>query len=234
MFVSTHGRGYASGGSRGRSASGRARAGVPLKSKKPFRRYATVSRFRPSITPTFTETYLASAAGGVAPNTGGVIAPFIQNVPEYANYARLYRSFRITKMQVLFLNSVQTNATTAPTVPPGVVQSIARIALAADRSSIVTAPASELDVLNDDRCVVKQMDKLVSYTVLNPVPNLTMNIPPGTAAQAGVSLGPGNWLSWDDAGTVPHNGLSYWISGTGGLQFTNIYVKLTFQCCDPQ
>jgi len=231
MFVTS--RGYASGGSRGRSAAGRARAGVPLKSKKPFRRSVTLSRYRPVISPTFTETFAYGTA--VLPNTGGVIAPLIQNVPEYANYARLYRSYRITKMQVMFLADIQTAVSTGAT---NVFNGTSRIALAADRSSIVTAPTAELDVLNDDRCVVKQLDKLVTYTVLNPIPNLTMTIPgsgaPSATNQAGVSLGPGNWLSWDDAGLVPHNGLSYWISGGGASQSIQIYVKLTFQCCDPQ
>jgi len=202
---------------------------VPLKSKKPFRRSLTVSRYRPVITPTFTETF--SLGTTYAPNTGGLIQPVIQNVPEYANYARLYRSYRITKMQVLFLTNAQTAVSSGAT---NIQQPICRIAMAADRSAVVTAPTAELDVLNDDRCVVKQLDKLVSYTVYNPIPNLTMNVPPGTTTQAGVSLGPGNWLSWADALAVPHNGLAYWISGTGAGPDTSIYVRLTFQCCDPQ
>jgi hypothetical protein len=205
---------------------------VSLKAKRPFRRRATIARgIRPTVYPTFTETFEYLVAGSqLATNAGGVIAPKMTDIPELANYVGLYRSFRINKIEVMYLGQVQTAVSTGAT---NVLSSVNRIALAADRSAIVTAPAAEVDVLNDDGVVIKQLDKLVKFSVTNPVPNLTMNAPGvSPTATAGVSLSRDNWLSFDDATAVPHNGLSYWISGNG--QLTTCYVKITFQCCDPK
>lgn len=230
-------RGYAAGGSAGAGKRRRRSSsmfGLKAPSRRVSRQIARVSRYSPAVHPTFTETFNYLPGGGpLAANTGGVIAPYIQEIPEYANYARLYRSFRITKFEVMFLSGAQTATASGATFVPALVS---RIALSTDRSSIVTAPTAELDVLNDDRVRVAQLDKMIKYTVLNPIPNLTMNAPAvGPTATAGVSLGPGNWLSFTDALQVPHNGLSWWISNpSAGAALTECYIRVTFQCADPQ
>jgi hypothetical protein len=169
--------------------------------------------------PTFTETVLS---GGANSNSGGLIQPRVAAIPELADYAALYRSYRVIKLEVIFMPT-QVALTGSPS---GMTQ----LAYAVDPSAELTGPASLTDVLNNNNVRLRQLDKPVRVS-WRPVPSLLM--PSATGGNAGVSLQP-QWIQFDDGSNVNHNGITWWATNTGTSTTHNIYVKFTFQCKDPR
>jgi hypothetical protein len=169
--------------------------------------------------PTFTETVLQ---GGASSNSGGLIQPRVAAIPELADYAALYRSYRVIKLEVIFM-PIQVALTGSPS---GMTQ----LAYAVDPSAELTSPGSLTDVLNNNNVRLRQLDKPVRVS-WRPVPSLLM--PSATGGNAGVSLQP-QWIQFDDGSNVNHNGITFWATNTGTSTTYNIYIKYTFQCKDPR
>ena len=237
---------YSSGVKRRRSSSayGGAGRGIPTRSSSygpSGRRYArigrTVARARAGVsTPVFSETFAATA---VAPNTGGVWTGKMADVPELASYSALYRTFRVLKFEVIVMPSSNVNTQFQPTAGANTVASMGRLTHSVDTSAEVTAPAAELNVLEDDSCKISLCDKPIRLSC-RPKPSVAVSYAP--SGTVGVDLGRANWLSFDDGADVLHNGLPYWytvdqpyiLPSEALIPNLHIYHKITFQCRDPR
>jgi len=179
----------------------------------------------PAAAPTFSETFFN---GSLSINTGGVFGAQMSAIPQLADYAALYRTFRILKFEVMLMPSNINN-----TADGGNYQTIQRIAHSWDRSAEVATPGSEVDVLNDNACKVDLLSKPLKLVCVAPKPRVSVGIP-STGGTVGVDLGRQNWLSFDDGSSIVHNGMPYWVTAASGTTGVPCYTKITFQCRDPR
>jgi len=176
--------------------------------------------------PTFTETFFH---GQITAGTGGLWQPQFSSVPERADYAALYRSYKILKVEIIVLP--ESNVAQASLGTAGIGQLI----FAVDPSAELATPASVVDVLNNNKVSMCLTDtsRRMRFT---PVPAVSVGIIGGGGADTAVSIRP-QWLSFDGSGmNVFHNGVTWWYqnSSAGANCTANVYFKLTFQCKDPR
>jgi len=210
---------------RARSASVARRAS----SYGPVRRsvkYGRIARgLRVESTPTFSETFFA---GNLTNDTGGVFGAQMSAIPQLADYAALYRTFRILKFEVILMPLYTVNQ-----IDNAHQATVTRIAHSWDRSAEVATPTSEVDVLNDNACKVDLLQKPLRLVCAAPKPRVSVGIP-STGGTVGVDLGRQNWLSFDDGASIVHNGMPYWYTTNGAGVTLPQYTKITFQCRDPR
>lgn len=197
--------------------------------------------------PIFTETYelTRSPAPGVAtlPNTGGVFKFSMDHIPQLAQYTSLYQKYRILRASLLIVpeyTSAEQNAAEDNSALSRSYFGQTRMALAINNSPSVGAPASELDVLQDNGSFVKSLTPKGIKVSCRPVPNVSVDaLTPGVGAQP-ITLGR-KFLNLQAVnGNIEHEGISWWLTQfvSGGTPATKntaiVYVKLTFQLADPR
>lgn len=200
-----------------------------------------MARFNP--TPTFVETFSKSAivipggAGGI----GGVFAARITDIPQIAQYANLYKQYRINWIKVMIIpdynynasdrNAAQYNAT----IPTGYV-GMSRIAWAVNDSPALVAPANEAQLLEDNGCKVRSVGTKWAQS-FKPVPDVSTVS--NTGGNIAVRQKYKQFFNFDTVttGNNPlHYGVSYWLTHLNpGLDVGyNVYYKVSFSLRDPQ
>jgi len=177
-----------------------------------------------SKTPVFTETF---DAGRITTNTNGLFQARINQIPELADYAALYRSYKILKLQWIILPNANSSE------PGNTTSGIGQFFYAIDPSAQVITPGSLTDVLNNNQVKMTLTDRAVVLPRYTPVPAVTVQ---GAGGATAVSFRP-QWLSLDTAGAaVDHNGVTwgYLAASTGGQTNAQVYCKVTFACKDPR
>lgn len=191
--------------------------------------------------PIFTETVAGPALNVAIVGLGGRFSPNMGQIPQLAQYANLYRKYRILKCTVFivpYFNSYDANAQAynyASTVnsfgQPRIVYSI-------DDTPTGAPPGSELEVLNNNGCKIKTMSNTTKIT-FKPVPNIK-------DTNGEVPILKNNFLVLNPPTTPPtannadHFGVNFWMScyapGTGAGSYVSFqtYYKLTFQLSDPK
>lgn len=158
----------------------------------------------------------------VTSGTGGVFNVAFSTIPQYVNYQRLYRTFRILKLQVLILP----DQTTGESIPAGSASTVGRFVYAVNDSADLPAPANELEVLEDNGCKIRSTSRPIKVSC-RPQPALTSN---GVL----VNSTRNQWVDIDTGLNILHNGISFWFSNFAGTQECQIYYKITFALKDPR
>lgn len=229
--------------------------GAARKIQAAFRRYRAIKGYRLGMRkrravmrsaltynpmPTFTETYSKATIGA---NVGGVFSARITDIPQIAQYATLYKQYRINWIKVMLVpvwnyDSSDANAgayNNANAVP---FFSAARIAYAINDSPGLVNPANETDVLTDNGCKIKPIKSKWSCS-FKPVPDVSAISNAGANAVATRQ----KFRQWFNIDTVTtgnnplHYGVSYFITqnvpaGADGV--FNVYYKVNFSLRDPQ
>jgi len=174
-------------------------------------------------TPTFTETYFA---GQIVAGAGGLFQPRMGSITEIADYAALYRSYKVLKVEIIVLPD--TNSAAVSVGNAGIGQMI----YAVDPSAELVAPGNAVDVLNNNAVKMVNLDKPLRVR-FKPVAATTVGILGG--GTVGISTKE-PWLSLDDGLPILHNGVTYWFQNTsaGANNTAHVYYKITFQCKDPR
>jgi len=216
-----------------RMRKGRRKAGV----RRRFNRRANRARtFNPA--PIFTESFVLPKTGGqysLDPNTGGVLAVSMDNMPQLAQYSALYQKYRILKAKFICIPTHNTAAADINSeLPPGGLQSVglSRVIYAVnDSPDQVTIPASEADVLKDNGCKIAcGSPKLIMSC--RPVPDTLDSNGNRTTLR-------GNYLNFVSVNAA-HYGITWFHSqpvlpGNAGYGVPYlVYCKLTFQLSDPR
>lgn len=207
--------------------------------RKPVRRNRRANRarmFNPA--PIFTESFQLPKTGGqyaLDPNTGGVLAVSMDNMPQLAQYSALYQKYRILKAKFICIPTHNTAAADVNSeLPPGGLQSVglSRVVYAInDSPNQITLPAAESDVLRDNGCKIAcGSPKLVMSC--RPVPDTLDSLGNRTTVR-------GKYLNFVSTNAV-HFGITWFHSqpvlpGSSGFGVPYlVYVKLTFQLSDPR
>lgn len=176
-------------------------------------------------------------AGQLNANTGGIFAPAINSIPQIVNYTTLYTEYCIKKIEVLLVplfgaseenQALYNSAVGIPNV------GTSRITFAVQESTDISAPTTELDVLQMNGCKIRTMDKVVRLYSNRPVAALSQGAPGGFTEYAHTKTPV--WLALSSPQVVPHMGLKYWISAYPGAvgPVVQCYYKLTFAVRDPR
>lgn len=215
----------------------RARRGTKRAQRRRQQRRRALRRSVTSSSRVFTEVL---DAGQLDSNAGGVFKVAFNSIPQYTEYSKLYRQFCIKKLQVMLL-PLYTDAEINTGLGTLDYQAT-RIAWAVNDTPQLTAPASELEVLEDNGAKVVIGHKKININCW-PKPDLTM-VAPGTLSNTyvGVRTRKALWLNTDAAGQaysgtgITHAGISYWVSNNlanAGVPVFKVYFKVTFAMRDP-
>jgi hypothetical protein len=212
---------------------GRRKAGV----RRRFNRRANRAlMFNPR--PIFTESFALPKTGGqyaLDPNTGGILAVSMDNMPQLNQYAALYQKYRILKAKFICIPTYNTaSADVNSAQPAGGLQQVglSRVVYAVnDSPNQVTIPAAESDVLRDNGCKIAcGSPKLVMSC--RPVPDTLDSNGNRTTVR-------GKYLNFVPV-NASHYGITWFHSqavlppGQGfGVPYL-VYCKLTFQLADPR
>lgn len=193
--------------------------------------------------PTFVETFTKSAVvvPGGAGGVGGVFASRITDIPQIAQYANLYKQYRINWIKVMIIpdynyNAVDRNAAQYnATIPTGYV-GMSRIAWAINDSPALVAPANEAQLLEDNGCKVRSVGTKWQQS-FKPVPDVSVFS--NTGGNIATRQRFKQWFNFDTVttGNNPlHYGVSYWLTHLNpGLDVSyNVYYKVSFSLRDPQ
>lgn len=154
-----------------------------------YGRRGAVGRIRRIVNPmpTFVETFhkaednVLVAAGG---STGSVFKVRISDIPQWQQYLALYKQYRINWVKVTLIPQTDGSAADVNAYSYNFAQTLSgqgmgRIAWSIQDSPNVAAPATELEVLNDNGAKIRPLRSMWSCA-FKPVPDLAMT---GTAAQ---------------------------------------------------
>lgn len=223
------------------------------KSNRPLRRKRFTRRVARSLRmtnpqPIFTETYELTGQGAgqpgvnVFPNTGGVFKFNMDHLPQLGQYVALYQKYRILKASIHILPEYTGAEQNRAEANQALTQSNfgqSRMALAINNSPNVTAPGTELAVLQDNGSFIKSLTPTGIKASCRPVPNVSVDsLTPGVGNQP-ISLGR-KYLNLQAVnGNIDHFGISWWLTQivVGAPATKNlgiVYVKLTFQLSDPR
>lgn len=191
----------------------------------------------PETSRTFTEVL---DAGELSANAGGTFKVSFDSIPQYQEYAKLYRQFCIRKLSVMLL-PLYTDAEINTGLGTLNYQAT-RIAFAINDTPQLTAPASELDVLTDNGAKVVIGHKKIQMSCW-PKPDLTQ-VSVGTLMNSYVAVRQRKavWLNTAadgqayDGQAITHGGISYWISNNlanAGVPVFRAYFKVQFAMRDP-
>lgn len=193
-------------------------------------------------TPTFTETYQGGLLNVPAAGLGGVFQARITDIPQIAQYATLYRQYRINWIKVMVLplwnySSADPNSGLYNNSIGVGYLGAARIAYAVNNTPDVAAPASEAVLLEDNGAKVVPLVNKWSKSC-KPVPGVEV-----LTTGNGVVPTKQRYRQWFNFDTVTignnpvHQGISYYITGVAGpgqnLGF-NVFYKVNFSLRDPQ
>lgn len=186
---------------------------------------------------TFEETFQASAITVGPSGVGGQFMVKLSDLPLNTSYRNIFDLFCIEEFTVSIvpqfnvaeLNSVLDN-------PSSPWAGMGHIVYAVNKSPGVSAPTSKGEVMSEDDCKVRTLDKLMKIRVRSPKPLL-----PAYVGATGVyteqkgkqwmSMGNGSY-SGDGTG-VNHYGVNYWVEcpiASGATCNYNVYYKVRFSC----
>lgn len=206
----------------------RRRGAMARKSSKPRRKYGARKFMRQrklSDMRTFTECL---SAGPINTNNGGVFKTRITDIPQHADYARLYSQFCIRKLKVVLLpryGSSEPNAALAGLTAVDIQNT--RIAFSIDDTPARLNPANEIDVLSNNGAKVVTGHKKVTITCW-PRPDLAM-FDTNSGAVPAVNTKKSVWLNFNNpetgnnGETIQHGGISYWVTGSSALASYDCY-----------
>lgn len=203
------------------------------------KRFARKRVMRRAVAPTRTFTEVLDA-GDISTNAGGTFKVQFDSIPQYQEYSKLYRQFCIKKLQVMLL-PLYTDAEINTALAGGLNYQATRIAFAVNDTPQLTAPASELAVLEDNGAKVVLGHKKISINCW-PKPDLTM-VSPGlvTNTYVGVRNRKAVWLNTDAPGqaysgtSISHGGISFWVTNNlanASIPVFKVYYKVTFALRD--
>ena len=189
--------------------------------------------------PVFTETFKSTT---IQSGLGFSLVCSMANVPQISQYSNLYQKYRILKAQWILLPSYSggTDENVAEynqsTLPVGTIPShgTARVVYAINDSPAQNQPATEDEVLRDNGCKIKFLDKKL---VINnrPVPD--------AKDSSGIQMTLGRkFINFNTTNPdVAHYGVVGFISqplttlaDPSNKQNIYVYCKLTFQLADPR
>lgn len=191
--------------------------------------------------PTFTETVKLTtinagtqAGGGSASGvTAGLLQVSMDTVPQYANYQALYNQYCIKSVQFMLLPSYDQydSANSSAAATPAVTAP--RLVYAINDSAKQTPPATELDVLEDNGCKIRLLDRPVKIRC-RPVAQTALT---DSNSNLQFETRKNRWLSFNVPSTA-HSGVAYAISqtvaGTTAMPVVEVYAKITFSLRDPK
>jgi len=207
----------------------------PLRGTKRYRKYASLRRGLTAYQPSFSETFAAGVIGATqtAGGAGGIFRVKFSDIPEYQNYVNLYNCFQIRSVQVLLIPSqpVNTQSGVTPVDPP-------RLTFAVQTSSDFATPTAELDVLNDNGCKIRLLQKPLKIRAsMRPQLSETDNVS-GAAVAVTARSKRAQWLTTNTKGTdVEHAGITWWCKqnyATAQASEINVYYKVFFAMRDPK
>lgn len=185
----------------------------------------------------YSQTYTELVdAGEVQNNAGGVFLCRFADIPQRTSYSTLYKQFCIKKLQVLLLPKFTERYAGDPT---NNFLQVPRIAYSIDDSPATTIPASEIDVLTDNGCKVKEMKNKITLTCY-PKPTVA-SIDLSSATAVATRQRKQIWFNTtsndvtNDGTLVQHGGIRYYISANPAFNNYeyNVYYRITFQMRDP-
>lgn len=154
-------------------------------------------------------------------------------IPQLAQYANLYRQYRINWVKFSLLPNHDTYDGSQVTTQQG----MPRIVWAINDSPALANPASEQDLLEDNGSKVRALTTMWTASC-KPTPNIavadatTTGLLPIVMKRRFLNFVPGN------TGNPLHYGISYWISQSlaGGQPpgSFNLYMKINFSVRDPR
>lgn len=202
----------------------------------PIRRRLPLAR-PVSSTRTFTETL---DAGVINCNAGGEFKVSFDSIPQYQEYAKLYRQFCIKKLTVMLLPLyTQSEINTAL----GTLDYQAtRVAFAVNDTPETFNPTSELEVLQSNGSKVVLGHKKITMSCW-PKPDLTMtSVGAIVNSYVAVRQRKALWLNTTATGnaydgqSITHSGISYWVSNNLAnlsVPVFKVYYKVQFALRDP-
>jgi len=222
-----------------RTFGGRRAPRVRIGAAAPSRFYAKRRQMFNKM-PTFTET--VDFGTNSMPASGPFLDQFkcrLNSIPQFANYAALYNQARIIKVQYLIMPAFTQYAPTSDATTATQSVSCPRFVYSIQDTANAPPPTSELDVLTDNGCKIKLMNKPIKINT-RPVPWLNEGISlPSTNLIAWTNRRR-QWLTTDTVGqAVYHGGVNYAIT-QDVLAHANpqtqwaVYAKITFQLRDPK
>lgn len=197
---------------------------------------AKLGRRRYNATPTFTETFKMTTLNGSSTGlTVGLLQTALQYVPQYASYAGLYNQYCIRSATFMLIPSYdQYDSTNVPSNPAAVT--VPRFTYAINDSAQQPVPTSEADVLSDNGCKIRMLDKPVKVRC-RPVAQVGMSASTGGFVSESKR---NRWLSTANP-EILHTGAAYAISQTisssladPNVPLATLYCKLTFSLRDPK
>lgn len=207
------------------------------KRKLRTRRYKRYTQMRGSLMayqPTFSETFYGGVIGATqtAGGAGGIFQVKFNQIPEYQNYVNLYNTYQIRSVQVLLIPTQPVNTQTGNPIDPP------RITFAVQSTSDFATPTAELDVLNDNGCKIRLMQKPLKIRAsMRPQLSVTDNTSSAAVAVTQTSKR-SQWLSTSTKGTdVEHSGITWWCKQNYALAQAseiNVYYKVFFAMRDPK
>lgn len=192
--------------------------------------------------PTFVETYSASRILVGPAGLGQVFGGRISDIPQIAQYANLYKQYRINWMKIMLVPDYNTlssdpNASSYNNSIPIGSTGMGRIVYAIQDSPDVAVPANEATVLQDNGAKIKPIGPKWSCS-FKPVPDVQQVT---TAGNIWSRQKYRQWFNFDlvTTGNNPFHGsvqafLTQPAIGTGLNMFYNVYYKVSFTLRDPQ
>lgn len=190
----------------------------------------------PRGTPTFTETLKVSTINGSASGvSAGLLTMALNAIPQVADYTALYNQYCIKSVQFILMPSYDTyDGTNVPTNPASITAP--RLVYAVNDSAQQNTPGTELDVLTDNGCKIRMLDRPVRIRC-RPVAQVGMSASTGGFVSETKKT---RWLSTANP-EVLHAGVSYAISQSISSQLPDpniplavVYAKVTFSLRDPK
>lgn len=141
-----------------------------VRRRKNFRR-AVIPRRPVTKYPTFTETIRLTRSDIIMTGSGTVVGQMyvvpVTDIPQWQNYANLYNQFRVNSVTYYLMPAW--TASDAEWGPGAIPQP--RFCYAIQNSSGAPNPTSEIDLLNDNGCKIRQSQKAIVIRT-RPVPQL--------------------------------------------------------------
>lgn len=186
--------------------------------------------------PVFTETlrlqFPGQGAYQLGSNTGGTLKANMDVIPQLAQYANLYRKYRILKAQFICLATYPGTGVDIGTAVYNTSQALqasgmGRLVFAINNSPNVPDPTNELDVLQCNGSMIKVGGPKIVVSC-KPVPNLL-------DANGVRATKRGEYINFQST-NIDHTGISWWYTmpatATTLDPFYAVYIKLTFQLAD--
>lgn len=194
--------------------------------------------------PVFTETWAASPIVCSTGTVGGVLNMTASSLPQMPDYSKLYRQFRILKLQWILVptsDSVDANTILQNGALPIPFSDMGRFVYAINSTAGIGAPANELEVLTDNGCKILTAVRNKPIRINHvPVPDLSVSAP--SAFFSTYMNKKRTWLNTNAVGnngdglSVVHGGVNFFctIGGNAPTQYAfAVYCKTTIQFKDP-